>query len=617
MVKAVEKLPDMSLSPESLCQLACNAIKYNKSDLLEALLSKYPAPTDEIKRFGAHDSSGAWEEEEIAKLSHRVIDMILEAALISNNTAAARLALEHGADPDIPIWQLERSYNRKYSPLGYTIDSEFMQNNEPRSEMIELLLKHGASAVGIAYAGYNRELFFALDKKKHDLADLLISKGACLVKASNSDTGEGVRTAGSESMVIGPGGANFFGHFSDALKWAEESIGSIIPLVPVSEKQSFFTSNGQGGSKSTMLNRVIGNLDRLKHYESLGLDTRLSAEELCTAVSAGAFDSLVYLLGKFGDEVLDKAFFRIRRRKPDIGASWCFMDVMPQDDGVNIAREFEPQGLEPLLLPDGSRLHVDLSAIAPVGHALGPCCPGHFWLRKDTPVFRRRKDRVIMRRLEQCWVMEPLPLRKPGTCSHGQRYLDECLPLVREFNGTFICLGVNFGQFWWHLDEGEMKKMIHDWQDFRSNTAVSVQDAAEILIQAQVEYNKSPPLPVLSSVELWGYPAEFWPYLVRLENGFIGMTAESCRAKPELLKVYRSWEKQNKAGERKLEPDPLLLEWEHWHEVPVDYRPYFYIDTIFNNRPSVTSGDYYDNYAYAMSQKIKNWLWDMEQKWRA
>ena len=125
-----------------------------------------------------------------------------------------------------------------------------------------------------------------------------------------------------------------------------------------------------------------------------------------------------------------------------------------------------------------------------------------------------------------------------------------------------------------------------------------------------------PSEPVLSEVELWGYPAEFWSYLIRLENGFIGVTVGSCVEKPGLLRDYRTWARQAKKHERDFRADPKLLEWEHWHEVPPDYRPYFYIDTMFRNRPAVISADYYDRYQHAMSEKAKDWLWKMEQEWK-
>lgn len=143
--KTLLRLETAELSPESLCQLACNAVRFKRLDFLTALFAKYPSPTFEINRFSASSSRESWESEELTKLSHRVIDMILEAALIANYADAAKLALQHGADPNIPVWQLERSSNHKYSALGYVIASEHMQDMKPHKEMTELLLDHGAT----------------------------------------------------------------------------------------------------------------------------------------------------------------------------------------------------------------------------------------------------------------------------------------------------------------------------------------------------------------------------------------------------------------------------------------------------------------------------------------
>ena len=596
------RLETAELSPESLCQLACNVIRFKRLDFLTALLGKYPSPTDKIKRFSASDTWDSWESEELLKLSHRVIDMILEAALIANDIDAARLALQHGADPNISIWQLERSSNNKYSALGYVIDSE---NIQPHMGMAELLLEHGASAAGTAYGGYNHELFLALGKGWHELAERLISGGACLSKpVESAENAEITKTAGCESIVIGPGGPNFYGHFGDKLKWAYENIGSIIPLVPVSEKQAFFSANAQGGSKSTMMDKVVGNLDRLKRYEALGLDTRLSAEELCTAVGCGAFDSLAYLLSKHGDSARDRAMFRIRRYRPDIGAAWRHMEMVPQEDGVNLVNDFDPQGQKPFELPDGSKLYVDLSAIASPLHKLGPCFEGYFWLRKDTVVLRRRKDRVVVRRLYKKWCMEPFPLRAPGIC-RDQRYLDDCLPLIREIDGKFIHLGVTMGRVWWTMSAGPLKDVVHTWKDTPEYS--NLQDQAEQRIKTQDSCNSRPGSTLLTDYELWGYPPEYWLYLLRLQNGFIGMTIDSCQGKTELLKEYKIWAKTAKSREIKFIPDSQLLKWEHWSEVPAEYKPYYYWDTMCGDRPGVTMGSYNNKYESAMATKVRNW----------
>ena len=608
--RTMSRLDSAELSPESLCQLACNAIKNKRTDLLEALLAQYQQPTGIVRRFSASDSGDAWESEEVERLSPRVIDMILEASLICNNIDAARLALTHGANPDIPVWQLERSSNHKYSALGYVIDSEHAQNMQSHNEMAELLLDQGASPSGIAYAGYNHELFLALGNGWYDLADRLLAHGASFQKpVSTDEIAPAVRTAGSESVVLGPGGPNFFGFFGDKLKWAVENIGSIIPLVPVSEKMSFFSSHAQGGSRSTFMDRIVGNLDRLRWYESLGLDTRLSAEELSTAVSCGAFDSLVYLLSKHGETARDRAMFRIRRFRPDIGTAWRHMVMIPQADGVNIASDFNPQGQQSFDLPDGSRLFVDLSAVAFPGHTLGPCAEGFFWLRKDIVTLRRRKDRVVVYRLEKKWVMEPLPLRKPGTC-RGQQYLDECLPLIREIDGKYIHLGVTLGRLWWVLPEGEMRNAVPQWN--KTPGYDGIQDQAEELIRAQDAWNARPPEPCLTDWELQGYPPEYWCYLVRLDKGFISMTEESCHGNLTLLKDYNSWARSAKRREREFTPDRRLLEWDFWHEIPPDYKPYYYWDTMFGDRGSVTMGSYDNKYEREMASKVRCWH---DRKW--
>lgn len=610
---AEKRLPEISFSPESLCQLACNAVKYQKNYLLDKLMQFDTLLQSTVSRFDANENTFGYSEQ-LDSLSHRVIDMILEAALIQNNAVAARIALEHGADPNIPVWQLERSSNHKFSALGYVIDSEFSQDMKSHKELAELLLDHGASASGTSYSGYGHELFLAIGRGWHDLAKRLIIQGAKLSKQIEPQKSACVvRTGGSETLVVGPGGPSFYGHFSDKLKWAHENIGSIIPLVPVSEKQSFFSSNAQGGSKSTIMDKVVGSLEHLKRYESLGLDTRLTAEELCTAVDCGAFDSLVYLLSKYGDTARDRAMFRIRRFKHDIGASWRHMDILPQADGVNIATDFDPQGQSPFELPDGSRLYVDLSAIAAPGHNLGPCFEGYFWLRTDNAVLRRRRDKVIVRRLEKKWKMEPLPLRPPGIC-RGQRYLDDCLPCIREINGRFIHLGLTLHRVRQQLTSGRALATVQTpWKDLPAY--VSILDQAEQLISEQVNLNSTPEEPALNQVELHGYPPHFWPYLVRLADGFVSMTITSCLGNDGLLKEYNAWARKAKACERSFIPDPRLLAWEHWHEIPPEYKPYFHYDTMFK-RVSVVSGGMTNEYYMEMAKKVSNWYYDMQQVWR-
>lgn len=91
-------------------ELVCNALLHRRSDIIPDILRlstdlsgsviRYASPSR--REIGASDTAG--------KLSRRCIDMILEAALIQENLATVRLALDHGADPNIPIWVADRTY---------------------------------------------------------------------------------------------------------------------------------------------------------------------------------------------------------------------------------------------------------------------------------------------------------------------------------------------------------------------------------------------------------------------------------------------------------------------------------------------------------------------------
>ena len=203
--------------------------------------------------------------------------------------------------------------------------------------------------------------------------------------------------------------AMFFGHFDEELNWAQKAIGSLIKLAPIAEKQAFYTGNGQGGTWKTILDVVVGNVDRLKLYEALGLDTRLTAEELCTAIDADAFDGLCYLLTKHGvaNGIAPSSVFvteaGLRCRLPGTRTSTSIRRNQQRS-------RFNPAEQPALVLPDGTKLYVDLDAIAPPNHCHGPCLDGHFWLRVDKANYRRRKDRVIVTRFSRTrWAMTKLP----------------------------------------------------------------------------------------------------------------------------------------------------------------------------------------------------------------
>jgi hypothetical protein len=261
-------------------------------------------------------------------------------------------------------------------------------------------------------------------------------------------------------------------------------------------------------------------------------------------------------------------------------------------------------------LPDGSRIHADLSAIAPPGHALGRCGETEFFCREVSAVLRRRGDHVIITRLSRQWALEPNPFKTPQLGPRGLRKLPryellDLLPAVREIGGRFIWLGISLDRVGWNLRDTATAERIRTWLDSLAGERIVAE--ATRRIAAQDAANLRPPKPQLSEVELDGYPREFWPHLVRLDNGVIGMTEESCDA-TKLLARYRAWEAQNKP-DFTFVPDPRIPAWAGWKQVPEELKPFFVFDPLFD-RPGVRH-QAANEYEEAMIRKAVRW-WNEE-----
>jgi len=583
------RLPFCAFSPESACQIACNAIWHKWPDILTVVLASGVDLASAIHRGDEGDYPETRWPDIVAKLSHRIIDMVLEAALVRNDSNAVRMALDNGANPNLAVWRLERSYNEKHCALSFAI-------SEDRKHVADLLLQAGATAAGIDFTPPEYPLYLAISKGWDDLAERLLQSGASLRAPGAPAHGSSApKTEGSESEVLLPFRGKFFGHFDKELNWARTAIGSVIPLAPITEKQAFYQGNGQGGQWTTILNAVIGNVGRLQRYEALGLDTRLTDEELCSAVDRDAFDGLLYLLGKHGTEARDRIIFRMRRRKPELGSVSRQLDVQPQSDLINNADGFDPENQPPLVLPDGAKLYVDLSAIAPAHHTHGPCLEGHFWLRVEEATWRRRQDRVVMTELRSRWAMTKLPANR-----HQVKSL---LPCIKDVGGVRTRLGVTIGNLFFRVSpEDERKNAIYAWFDTPEFQSVIAEATARI--RAQDHSNSRPRTPALSESELTGYPEEFWPYLVRLESGFIGVTLQSCSDRAAMTERYAAWTRQNKC-EDSFVPDPRLLSWVGWKDVPQEFQPFFEIDQVLETPTVRFRAD--NDYEQAMIHKAVQW----------
>ena len=146
-------------------------------------------------------------------------------------------------------------------------------------------------------------------------------------------------------------------------------------------------------------------------------------------------------------------------------------------------------------------------------------------------------------------------------------------------NGNRFFLGKAIGKLSFTARDPEIQSCMHQWLE--SVEFQAVVDDAERRIRAQDQANFRPKAPVLSEDELQGYPPIFWPHLVRLQTGFIGITTESCSDDPGVFDLYKVWARRNKM-EDAFVPDPRLLTWAGWNEVPAEFRPFFEIDSLLS-----------------------------------
>ncbi len=573
VTEILRKLSDASLDAESAAEIAANAIQANRLDVLDAVLSHHDFRGDGfVPRINGYRHQMGFERQ-LSQHSTRLLDVLLEAAVRCYQPSAMRILLERGAAPDLPCWNLERSFSDWFSALSFSIHAlRDVEDTADVQEMIELLIKHGANAQGLACEGINNPLMLAMRSQRWGLADRLLEHGACF-KGGRDYKPEDFKKNGQ----LIPGGHPLITYRQHDLDWVNQAIAPLVPLAEFWQVPLFYKGNAQGGGTTTFLNCVLADqkLPLLKKYEALGLPTTLTPTLVSDIVAGGHYDALLHLLRN--NPNLTRVMFRIRRHKPDFGTSMRQLWLcQPNPDGSNVLDHFDAHGQTPLQMPDGSRVYACLDCLAPPNHDHGPVTKECFWLERITADYLRRRDHIVTRNIRRIWRMQPVPA--------NNHQITGMIPLVKEVDGRFFWLGINmetlsFGQ----NAPPEWRSTINAW--------VNGEPWQHILSKfiergkAQRAASVEMPLPVLSDDELKPYPNEFWPFLRRLDDGTIGMTPESCWTKPDLLDIYGVWERQNKP-DKDFQPDPRLLEWPMWPQVPVELRPYFYFDELFG-KPSV------------------------------
>ena len=269
------KAAEADFSPAALCELAVNRLAQDQWQTVIGLLDNPTTLTGEIQRFVAFRSKVLNRKyKAIDALSHRVVDILLEAALRLGKTEAVGDLLNRGASPNIGLWQVFSSCSHRYCALSYAIKNDLLP-------CVPLLLDAGATPDGNKFSGQGQPLLFALHGGNWSIADLLLQRGA--------------RFDGGKLDNFG-----VFHPSDETVEWVRQIAGQKFPLEPIITKPQCDTPfDGMYGMSHTYLTAMLGRADRLNHlkkYVLLGLDARPTAEELAYGIELGDVSCLEYLL---------------------------------------------------------------------------------------------------------------------------------------------------------------------------------------------------------------------------------------------------------------------------------------------------------------------------------
>ncbi|GEM_PF-2085478 len=175
----IQHLPEAELNVESVAEIACNAIRRNDLHLLMAALQNGGQHLNATIERMEPLSDCIWTSEtkwttDLERVSHRLIDMILEASLFRSWSFGIVLALEHGADPNLHLWTLERSYNEHHTGLSWAINNNRGENEEDAEKIATALLEHPGFQPGTTHA---KALCDAIRRGRDVLVERMISKG--------------------------------------------------------------------------------------------------------------------------------------------------------------------------------------------------------------------------------------------------------------------------------------------------------------------------------------------------------------------------------------------------------------------------------------------------------
>ncbi len=293
-------LPEAALTPETLLEIAYHACRTHDAAMLKAVLHQGAGLMGETFRRMEPLSDGQWSDEsrwapQVARLSHRVADMVLETALVRAFPEGLELALEHGADPNLLIWRLERSFNHWQTTLSLPLcEWDFLiRDKEQVAPAIERALTCLTTHPRFSKGGRHfPALMRALQHEKHDTCARLLAAGVTFqveeVPVWSLQVGESGDVDWKKCYWLG---------FSESWDVATQ-LAAAVPLISAAQASWYHDAGAQGGVWLTPLSLLLKDkhLPHLIRYAAAGLPIRPTFQDCLWLVKNRSRATLAWLL---------------------------------------------------------------------------------------------------------------------------------------------------------------------------------------------------------------------------------------------------------------------------------------------------------------------------------
>ena len=279
----------IEFTPDTACQIGCALLGLGLDETFADFLK---FDIDWEQAVDRTSPTNTWRWKTIDRLSTRMIDIFLEASLILKRPDVTKFILDYGADPNIPVWQLERSSNALYSALSYGIKSGL-------ANAVDALLKHGADPRGLEFNPLRSPLALAFQEQNVPLIKRLLAAGASL---------EDGRRYTEAPMVY---------EIGSPVEWVDTHLSELLGLLPLEAKPLFHSPHAQGGQFFTLLQCVWDDLEKLSFAEEIGMDLRLTAHEVARLIQTKRYATFCALVERLGESVKKEALARVQQKWPD------------------------------------------------------------------------------------------------------------------------------------------------------------------------------------------------------------------------------------------------------------------------------------------------------------